>query len=368
MLRVRARVVVALAALASCHSSIQFQDTRQGETRRERRADPPRALAPTVMVTADGRLRFVTPLLCRYDTVTDLATFDVERIRPNSATVVVGVIAAAVGVVTLATGLASAEPGAAPLTYLGAGGLAVGVPLVIGPLLGNSTARHPVGVQPLRRPGTDERCGERPVAAERATILWSGLRAEGAVDADGNFAISPFDFVDAFEVGRWPALALAIDLDGAGGRLRLEAVVDASELARARDGFFAARGLDGTVIAVAQMRKVPRLEPGRLAVALAPGPTLRVSLPLDNVGPGDAYGVRLVLSSSHPEIDGRVLYLGRIAANGHAGFAAAIPLSREAERAVSAGGATLSALVRDGHDVSPTTPVRFRGAVLRTGP
>ena len=364
----RARVVVTLVALAGCHSTIRWQDTRQGEVRRERRAEPPRALAPTVMVTEAGRLRFVEPLVCGYDTVTELAGFDVERTKPNAATLIVGVLATAAGVVMGVRGLSSDDPGGAPLTYVGAASVAIGVPLVIGPLVGNATERNPTGVQELRRRGVEERCGARAVAASRATVMWSGLRAEGAVDADGGFAVSPFDFVDAFEVGRLPALVLAIDLERADGTLRLEAVVDAGELARGRDGFFASRGLDSEVVPIARLRKVPQLELGLLAISLTRGPALRVTLPIDNVGPGDAYGVRLQLSSSSPEVDGRMLYLGRVAAHAHAVFDAVIPLSAEAERAVSSGGGTFSALLRDAHDVSPTTPVRFRGTVLRTGP
>jgi len=363
----RARALAALLVVAGCHASVRYQDTRRGETRRELRDGPPRALAPTVMVTAAGRLRFVEPLVCSYDSVTDLATFDVDRTRPNAATLVVGLLATAFGVVAGVSGLSSDDPSGAPLTYAGAAGLAVGVPLVIGPLVGNATTRSPVGVQPLRRRADDERCGERPVTAQHATLRWDGLRAEGAVDADGVFAISPFDFLDAFDVGRVPALSLAIELERAGGPLRLEAIVDAGALAGARAAFFASRGLDGTVISVAEMRKVPQLQLGLLGVSMTPGPALRMSLPIDNIGPGDAYGVRLLVSSSNPEIDGRIVYLGRVVAHAHAVFDTVIPMSREAERDVASGNVTFSAVVRDAHDVSPSTPVGFRGMVLRTG-
>lgn len=363
----RARVLALVAAAAGCHSSIRYTDTRQGETRRERRPGPPRALAPAATITEAGRLRFVEPMLCGYDSVTDLATFDVDRVRPNPATLVVGVIATAAGVIAAASGLSSDDVAGDPLTYVGAAGIAVGVPMVIAPLVGNGTVRNPGPVQELRRPGLDERCGERPITAAHVTLLWSGLRAEGTADGDGLFSISPFDFVDAFDVGQLPALVFAIDLDRPEGRLRLEAVIAAADLARGRDGFFRSRGLDGTVVPLAQLRKVPQLEPGQLAISLAPG-ALRVSLPIDNIGPGDAYGVRLVLASSSPEIDGRILYLGRVAAHGHAVFDGSLPLSSEAERAVVSGTASFAGLVRDAHGVAPTTPVRFRGTVLRSGP
>lgn len=359
---------LALLLLAGCHSTLHYTDTRQGEVRRVQRPDAPRPLAPAVMVTEAGRLRFVEPLVCRFDTVTDLASFDVEETRANPAALIVGIVATSLGVVAGITGLSADEPADSPLTWAGAVGVAGGVPLVIGPLIGRGTARNPTGVKELRRPAGDERCGERPVAAARARLTWSGLSATGAVDADGTFAISPFDFVDAFDVGRLPALAIAVELERDGGPVALEAVIDAGELARGRDAFFRSRGLDGTVIPIAQMTKVPQLETGYLAVALAPGPALRVSLPLDNVGPGDAYGVRLLVGSSSPEVDGRIIYLGRVAAHAHAVFDAMIPLTAAGAAEVASGDATFSALVRDAHDVSPTTPVRFRGQVLRTGP
>lgn len=363
----RARPLCALALLAACHTSVRYTDTRTGETRTERRGAP-RALPPAVIVTDRGTLRFVEPLACAVDSITDLATFEVERTRPNAATLVVGLIVTAAGVIAGANGLASDDPGATPFTYLGLAGVLAGAPLAIGPLVGNSTARHPAGVQAVRRPAAEERCGEQPMAVSHATIRWSGLRVEGDVAADGTFARSPFELVDAFAVGELPALALAIDLAHGGGTLRLDAVVDAGDLARARDGFFASRGLDGTVISIAQMQKVPQLEAGHLGVALAPGPAIRVSLPVDNVGPGDAYGVRMILTSSSPEVDGRIVYLGRVPARAHAVFDATFPLSRDGAAEISGGAVTFAAFVRDAHDTAPTTPVRFRGAVLRTGP
>ena len=78
--------------------------------------------------------------------------------------------------------------------------------------------------------------------------------------------------------------------------------------------------------------------------------------------------MRVVLASSSMELDGRVLYLGSLAAGGRATLAADVALSDEAIRAVATPGFTLAALIRDGHDLAPPTPVRLRGVVLRTGP
>lgn len=370
VLRSRHRLVSSLCVAAltvgalGCHATLRYQDTRTGESRTTPGTEP-RPRAPTVRLDDQGRLRFLEPLVCSSTVETDVATFDVERTRPNPAAVVVGVIAIGAGVVAAARGLRSDAPASSAFTYVGLAGIGVGLPLAIGPFFGTSTARNPIGTQVVRRPGPEVECGERGLAAGRAVVLWNGLHVEGGVDRDGYFAVAGFDFVDAFEP-KLPPLDLAVDLDSADGKLRLDKIVDAHDLAAARAGFFAARGVDGAVPPVQTLEKLPQLEPGRLGVVLAPG-RLRVSLPIDNVGPGPSYGLRAVLASSSAELDGRVLYLGHLPARGRGEFTAEIPLSPEAEREVVGATFTIAALVRDGHGLAPSTPVRFRGVVLRTG-
>src|SRR5687768_11793074 len=145
--------MVAVAAMVSgaCHVTTRYQDTRRGETRRERAEDAvPRALPASMEVSEDGRFRFVEPFVCQMVTVTELASFDVERKRPNIATLVIGVIAASAGGVATAAGLAGDDASSSPLPYLGVAGLAIGLPFAIGPLVGNSTARVPTDVKELR--------------------------------------------------------------------------------------------------------------------------------------------------------------------------------------------------------------------------
>jgi hypothetical protein len=358
------RCALVFVVALGCHSSIRFQDTRTGEVRTERRDEAPRVLPVTATVDDTGRLRLVEPLVCATDTVTDVASFEVERIRPNAATLIVGVIATGAGLVAAATG-ALAEDRAA-LGYGGAGAMAIGLPLVIGPLVGNHTARNPTGVQQVRRAGAAEPCGERAVGGGHATVLYSGLHLEGAVDGDGVFALSPFDVVDAFEP-RQQALDLAIDLARADGVIRVDALVPASVLASARAGFLAARHVDAEVPPLATLDKLARYEAGPLAASLAPGPSLRVALPLTNAGPGRGYGVRVVLASSNLELDGRVLYVGALAPGATTTLSLTIALSTEGARAAAGPDFTLAALIRDGHGLAPSTPVRLRGVVLRTG-
>ncbi|MBZ0232319.1 MAG: hypothetical protein K8M05_08190, partial [Deltaproteobacteria bacterium] len=105
MKRTKAMVVAVATVSGACHVTTRYQDTRRGETRRERASDSgPRALPPSMEVSEDGRFRFVEPFVCRMVNVTELAAFDVERKQPNIATLVVGVIAASAGGVATAAG------------------------------------------------------------------------------------------------------------------------------------------------------------------------------------------------------------------------------------------------------------------------
>ncbi len=349
---------------AGCHTLSRTADTRRGESRVERAPDAePRKLPPSLDLDAQGRFRFVEPYVCTMHTVTEMATYDVERTRPNVATLAVGLIVTAIGGVAAVSGFSSDDPFGEPLTYLGVGGLAVGLPFVVGPLIGNGTAQVPRSTHELRTPATEELCGTRPLAAQRATITWSGLRISGAIDADGYFAVSPFAFVDAFDVGHIPALVLAIEVTRDDGPMPMEVVLDAAALAGARAGYFERVKIDGTVEA---LRKVPRFESGILRVSRVRRDGergLRVAMTLSNVGPGDAYGVRLVVNAAHPEIDGRIIYIGRVASKSLVEVDTVIPISEEAERALG-GELDLAVMIRDAHGTAPTSPVRFRGAVL----
>ena len=178
------------------------------------------------------------------------------------------------------------------------------------------------------------------------------------------FAVSPFTFVDAFAVADAPPLALTIAVERAvGGPLALEAVIDQAALARAAPGFLARAGVDATVEPI---RKVPRLEPGVLTLRRG-GPagarTIALTVPLDNVGPGPAFAVRLILSSPSPELDGRVVYVGRLAAHAETTVTATLPISDQAFAALATSDATVSARLRDAYDAAPETPIRFRGRV-----
>lgn len=374
--------MVASAAIVSgaCHVTTRYQDTRRGESRRETAPDAtPRALPPSMEVSEDGRFRFVEPFVCPMVTVTELASFDVERTRPNTATLVIGVIAASLGGVSLAAGLSGEEPSSSPLPYVGVAGLAVGLPFAIGPLVGNSTARVPTGVKELRAPSGEDDCGTKPLPGKRATVSWSGLKVVGSIDADGYFGVSPFQFVDAFDVGQIPAMVLQIEIEQEGGKLPMEVVLDAAALAGAREGYFERIGIDP---AIEELRKVPRLHAGELRVSRvrrdsappvsprpgAPspdrGPGVRLALEISNDGPGDAYGVRLSINTENPELDGRFVYIGHLPPKTLQQIDTIIPISDDADRALASTDIEIAVIVRDAHQTAPDAPVRFRGRVL----
>jgi hypothetical protein len=366
----RISATVACAACAAivsgaCHVTTRYQDTRRGETRREAvEGAAPRALPPSMEVSEDGRFRFVEPYVCQMVTVTELATFDVERTRPNVATLVIGVIAASLGGVATAAGLSGDDPSGSPLPYAGVAGLAVGVPFVIGPLIGNSTARVPTDMKELRAPSGEDDCGTKPLPGKRATVSWSGLRVVGSIDADGYFGVSPFAFVDAFDVGQIPAMVLQIEIEQEGGKLPMEIVLDAAALAGAREGYFKSINIDPTI---EELRKVPRLHAGALRVSRVRRDDergVRLALPLVNDGPGDAYGVRLSVNTPNPEIDGRYIYVGHVPPKTSLEIDTVIPISDEADRTLSADEIEIAVIVRDAHQTASDAPVRFRGRVL----
>jgi hypothetical protein len=358
-------VAVVVTVSGACHVTTRYQETRRGESRRERAEDAvPRALPPSMEVSEDGRFRFVEPFVCSMVTVTDLAMFDVERKRPNVATLVVGVIAASAGAVALAAGLAGEDASGSPLPYVGVAGLAVGLPFAIGPLVGNSTARVPNGKKELRAPSGEDDCGTKPLPGTRAVVAWSGLRVVGSIDADGYFAVSPFQFVDAFDVGQIPAMVLQIEIEQESGKLPIEVVLDAAALAGARDGYFKRIGIDASV---EELRKVPRLRAGTLRVSRVRRDSdrgVRLALPISNEGPGEAYGVRLAVATQHPELDGRYIYIGRVPPKTTMEIDTIIQISDDADRALSSAEIDLAVIVRDAHQTAPDAPVRFRGRVL----
>jgi hypothetical protein len=363
-MHVRHLALVALAA--GCHVRSTVTAVHPGAQHAEAVAGGrPRAMPATVVVAADGRLRFVAPLQCPADVFVDVERSETRHVEPNLATAVVGIILTVAGAVTLVGGLAEGRTG---LGGLGLGGVAVGLPFAIGPWLGNGDTDVARGHESMRKGAGEVACGEMPLTARTASVRSGRFQAFGGVDADGTFEVSPFTWVDAFAPADQPALNLTADLVTDDGIQTIEAVIEASQFAGTRDAFFAAAGIDATV---APLRKVPTLEPGgpKVSRRMIDGrPHLRIVLPIDNTGPGDAWQVRGVIESDNAEIDGRLIYVGHLARGESVRAELLIPLSVAANRELSGGEVELSIVLREAHGAAPDSPAHFKGKILEDVP
>jgi hypothetical protein len=361
----RCRLAVGLGLLAGCHVLAQSETTRAISTERIVHAEGAIAHRATLALTDAGRLRFVEPLECPTEEVVHQhATIEVA-IRPNLATFTVGVIAAAAGGVMLTNGLLSHEPSGSPYTYLGLAGIGAGLPLAIGPWLGDRVEIRDGGDPGVvRRPGPSQPCGERPMVARSATLDVGGLEIRGAVDAEGVFAIAPYEWIDAYRAASAPPSEITAVVDGAGGPRTVAAVLDPRWLAAHAADFIAHADFDG---GIQPLRVVPGIAAGALSVRLvngADGAVVHVGLPLRNAGPGDAWAVRGQINAPGvPAIDGRMLYVGNLARGAAVSRELVIPVSARAAGALRGQTVELSVELRDGHDTAPSTPVRFRGVL-----
>jgi hypothetical protein len=142
-------------------------------------------------------------------------------------------------------------------------------------------------------------------------------------------------------------------------------VLDARALAKHAADFLAHAEFDARVEA---LKLVPGLAAGTLRASLTTtdrGPAVRVVLPLRNDGPGDAWGVRgQIAAPATPAIDGRMIYVGKLAKGAAVSREVIIPLSPAAAAALRNATVELSVELRDAHGTAPAAAVRFRGALL----
>jgi hypothetical protein len=96
-----------------------------------------------------------------------------------------------------------------------------------------------------------------------------------------------------------------------------------------------------------------RVRPARTAEG---EPALEIDLRIDNRGPGDAWGVRAVLSSAQPELNRRVLYAGHVPAGDHWQRVQLFPIGPKAEARATAR-VELTARLLDAHGAAPTRPI-----------
>ncbi|HEY0192247.1 MAG TPA: hypothetical protein VGC42_14095 [Kofleriaceae bacterium] len=359
-------VLAVWLASAGCHVVTQNTYLRGGASERVPDLATAKAGPPAIELGEAGELRFLEPLSCATDERQPQRA-ELERvIGPNLATFTVGLIAAALGGVMLTAGAIAHDPGASPYTYAGAAGLALGLPLAIGPWLGNRTEVAPVlGItdSTTRRPGPPAPCGSRPVAARAATLTTSGLEIRGQIDRDGRFEISPYQWIDAYAAGDAPAAELRAALDGAPPRI-LTTVLARPALAARAAGFLARAGIDARV---APLRLVPNITATALRarfVATEHGPAVHLALALRNAGPGDAAGLRgQVVAPGAPAIDGRILYVGALGRAATTTAELTIPISSGAASALAGHDVDLSVELRDAYGTAPATPIRFHGVL-----
>jgi hypothetical protein len=359
--------LLAVAVGPACHVVVQTETTRPVAIERVPQLDAAIARRATVIWTDAGRLRFVEPLDCPTDELAgQRATIEIVT-RPNLATFTVGVIAAAVGSVLATSGLLSSNPSSSGATYAGLAGLAIGAPLAIGPWIGNRTELRSSGggeLRALHRLGPRQPCGERPLTTQAATLAISGLEIYGAVDGNGVFAVSPYEWIDAYSVGAAATAAVTATAVVGGTTRTIEAVLDADGLAKHAAAYLAHAPFDASV---ETLKLVPGISAGTLRVSLtdtSAGPAVRVVLALRNDGPGDAWGLRgQIIAPQAPAIDGRMIYVGRLARGATVASELVIPVAPPAAATLRGAPVELSVELRDAHGTAPTMPVRFRGAL-----
>jgi hypothetical protein len=366
--RLRAGLGLLVGLTTACHVVVQSETTQAFAT--ERMPHPEAAVARRARATwtPTGRLRFVEPLECPTEELIRQRRAIETAIHPNLATFTVGVIAAAVGGLLLTSGLFLSQPSTSLYTYSGLAGVGVGLPLVIGPWWGNRIEVRELRVRPadatVRRPGPGQPCGDRPLAAGSATLAIGGLEIHGVIDGDGVFAISPYQWIDAYTASSAVAQALTATIDAGSGRRTVEAVLSADDIARYAAGYLAHADFDARV---EPFQRVSGITAGPLRadlVATDAGLAIRVVMPLRNDGPGDAWGVRgQIAAPATPAIDGRILYVGALRRGAAVSRELVIPLAGPVASALRAQAIELSVELRDAHGTAPSTPVRFRGVL-----
>jgi hypothetical protein len=349
--------LAAAVVLAACHVTTRTEVTRTGGAKVVERPETARAQPATIEVTPDGKLRFVEPLVCDADVFADVTPEIQVARRPNYASVVVGIVAFGIGAVATVVAATGDDAASSPVFYGGIGLLAAGGPLAIAPLVGNRTTTEPGELRRELQGKREAPCGVRPVEARAATLAVRDLRVFGAIQPDGVFAVSPFQWIDAFAVGEIPAWDIRARFVGTGEIV--ERVLDASRFNTAAPGFLASAGVDGSI---EPLRKVPNVSIGTVRVTRTSAPALRIAMPVVNAGPGVAWQLRARVSAPHAEVDGRILYLGRIAPNESRTGELIIPLSADADTAIRGAKLPITLVLVDGHRTVALT-ARFDGAV-----
>jgi len=367
----RALVPVVFHLLAGCHVVSTVEVVRPGKTEHVVQKDRVSAGAPRVVVTEAGLLRFVEPQICQTrDVIEQRATTETIE-EPNIAAFVVGIVATAAGGVAFTAGAFEEEPAGSPVFWSGTLGLLLGLPLAIGPWIGlDRSLVLGRALPPLEKAGAPEPCGDRPLTGRSATISIDSADVRGRVSADGVFSIPPLALLDAYAPQRFRPLEVTAILEGEGGTSRtISTVLEVGRLAERAPHYL--KALEHHDATIGRFEIVPNLAAGTLRVSLtstSDGPAVRVVLPLQNSGPGEAWGVRGQLDTPIRALDKRMIYFGHIAKDEVMSREVIIPVAPDVASMLR--GATIQVAVelRDGHGTAPETLVKFDGAVLIDAP
>ena len=344
----RSSFLIAVAiAVNGCHTTSTNTRRVSDKPKLVPRPGTEQAQQPTVVLAGDS-LRFITPLRCTADVTRTRTLYRVTRTGPNIGTVVVGVIAASAGFISGFVGLSSEQPSEALSTYAGAAGVVIGLPLTILPFIGNAESSKLIGSDTVADGTGVAPCGERGLGVGPVTVNAIGATIYGTVDASGTFSVPVFDFLDAFALHEIRGAEFTVHTD----RQRFSTVMHATKLAEGRTPFFARRNVEDTV---QPMHKVPRLRIGSIHVQRHES-AFRLSVHVQNDGPGIAYRVRARVASGDPRLDGRVLYFGHVTARSNAAVSLDIPV-RDARSPLTDG---VRVRLLDEHNTAPTTPTVWR--------
>ena len=221
---------------------------------------------------------------------------------------------------------------------------------------------------PVRRPGRASRAASARSRRGRDARRSRGLEVHGAVDRDGAFAISPFQWStrSGRDVPRRRTSPRRSTAPAARARRRGDR---GGALADARHRV--PRRTPTSTRAIEPLRLVPGIAPGACASSLidgASGPAVRIVLPLEQRRPGDAWARARPDHRARRAGDRRPHDLHRPRSRQGATVARelVIPLPREAAAALRGERSSSRSSCATRHGTAPTTPVRFRGAVLAT--
>ncbi len=361
-------MLAAATLLAACHNATRIEDTRPGAVSFVVDQTTAHRGLPRIAITEQGRWRFEIPLLCDGQEFVEQSNSAKVRYRPNVATFVVGVIVGTLGVIATASSWTSDGRSTNPLSYAGPLGIATGGVLMIGPWIGNGEVEIPGATTTRPRFKRQGECGSRPIAARTALLEFRGVRVFGAVNDNGEFSVSPYQFVDAFDAGKIPAFDITATLTTATGIQQLTTVLDASVLASRKPAFLGSAEFDARIEA---FRIVPNFDRPKLRTSLTSVggvPALRVVVAVTNTGPGEAWALRAHIVANVPDVDGRVIYLGHVAKGATVQRELLIALDEAGAQRLRGGELSLSLDFADAYGTAPSVPVRFVGAVLNDAP